>query len=105
MAGYEEQREEFAALGVQIIAASVDIGENAQKIADTISFPHAGGVTREMADQIGAWWEDRRSIIQPSEFILDPDGNIRTSTYSSGPIGRIAAESALAVIKFYESQK
>ena len=105
MAGYEEQREALADLGVQIITASIDTGEEAQKIADTINFPHAGGVTREMADQIGAWWEDRRSIIQPSEFILDADGTVRTSTYSSGPIGRISAEAALSMIKFYESQK
>ena len=105
MAGYEEKREEFAELGVQIIAASVDTGEDAEKIAADLNFPHAGGVTRDMADQIGAWWEDRRSIIQPSEFILDADGKVRTSTYSSGPIGRIGADAALAVIKFYESQK
>lgn len=90
---------------MQVIAASIDTGDDAKKIADTVSFPVLEGVTRDMANQIGAWWEERQGIIQPSEFILDAEGKVRTSTYSSGPIGRIAADSALAVIKFYESQK
>jgi peroxiredoxin len=90
---------------VQIIAASIDTGEDAEKIAADLNYPHAGGVTRAMADQIGAWWEDRRGIIQPSEFILEADGKIKTSTYSSGPVGRIGADAALSMIKFYESQK
>lgn len=87
------------------MAASVDTGEDARKIADTVSFAVGQGVTREMADSLGSWWEDRRSIIQPSEFIMDSDGTVRTSTYSSGPIGRISAESAVQVIGFYEKQR
>ena len=85
--------------------ASVDGEEDARTVAETVSFPIGYGVTREMANRIGAWWEDRRSIVQPSEFILDGDGRVRTSTYSSGPVGRIAADSAVRVIGFYESQK
>ena len=56
-----------------------------------------------MANQIGSWWEDRRDIIQPSEFIMSADGQIKNSTYSCGPIGRIDPESALAFIIFLES--
>ena len=95
MAGYEAQREALLTLGASIVAASVDDEENARKIADTVSFPVGYGVTRDMADRIGAWWEERRGIIQPSEFILDRDGRVRTSTYSSGPVGRIAADAAV----------
>lgn len=58
-----------------------------------------------MADQLGSWWEDRRSIIQPSEFIMSADGQIKNSTYSCGPIGRIDPDSALAFITFQESLK
>lgn len=105
MAGYEAEREALSKLGAEIVAASVDDEDNARTIADTVSFPIGYGVTREMAERIGAWWEDRRGIIQPSEFILDGDGRVRTSTYSSGPVGRIAASAAARVIGFYESQK
>lgn len=88
-----------------MVAASVDTGENAKTIADTVRFPIAQGVTRDMADSLGSWWEDRRSIIQPSEFIMDTDGTIRTSTYSSGPVGRIEAEAAVRMLTFYEKQR
>ena len=104
MDGYEAHREALDKLGARIVAASVDTGEDAEKIAARVGFPVLEGVTREMADQIGAWWEDRRGIIQPSEFILDASGAVRTSTYSSGPVGRIAAESAVGLIEFYEKQ-
>ncbi len=70
-------------------------------MAAELSFPVGQGVTREMADALGSWWEERRSIIQPSEFILDRDGRVLTSTYSSGPVGRIDAEAAVGVIGFY----
>ena len=105
MAGYEEARDALLKLGAEVVAASVDNDDDAHKIAETVSFPIGYGVSWEMADQIGAWWEDRRSIVQPSEFILDRNGRVRTSTYSSGPVGRIAASSAVRVISFYESQK
>jgi hypothetical protein len=87
------------------VAASVDTGEHASGIASTVSFPVAEGVTREMADALGSWWEDRRSIIQPSEFILDDAGAVRLSNYSSGAIGRIDAESAVKLISFWEKQR
>lgn len=64
----------------------------------------AYGVTREQADQIGSWWEDRRGIVQPSEFVLDAQGKVRSSTYSSGPIGRIEAADVVKLVNFYDKQ-
>ena len=104
MVGYEGQSEALANLNASVIAASVDTGENAATVAAEVSFPVAQGVTREMADALGSWWEERRQIIQPSEFILDREGKVLTSTYSSGPVGRIAAEAAVGVIGFYSRQ-
>ena len=91
-------------MGTSIIAASVDTAENAETVAAELQFPVGQGVTRETADSIGAWWEDRRSIVQPSEFILDKEGNVVLSTYSSGPIGRIAPDSVVRLVTFYRSR-
>ncbi len=60
--------------------------------------------TRETADRIGAWWEERRSIIQPSEFLVGADGKVRASTYSSGPIGRVEPADVVRLISFYDKQ-
>lgn len=105
MVGYEERKAKLDALGVKVIAASVDPEDKAAEVAAELSFPVAHGVTRADAEAIGAWWSDERSIIQPSEFIIDGDGKVMLSTYSSGPIGRMDAPSAASLIEFYESRK
>ena len=88
-----------------IVAASVDTGERAGEVAGDLDFPVAEGVTREQARALDAWWEDRRSIIQPSEFVLDRAGRVVTSTYSSGPIGRMDAEDVAKFVAFYERRR
>ena len=57
------------------------------------------------ADAIGAWWEDRRNIIQPSELLIDSDGKITVSSYSDGPLGRMDATDVVKLVAFYESRK
>ncbi|TAK83521.1 MAG: redoxin domain-containing protein [Betaproteobacteria bacterium] len=104
MAAFEKAKQDLAAVGAKVVAASVDPLDKAKEVADTVSFPVAYGATRETADRIGAWWEDRRSIIQPSEFVLGADGKVRSSTYSSGPIGRIEPADVVKLINFYEKQ-
>ena len=105
MAGFEEIKAELDAAGVAILAASVDPVEKAAEVQEELSFPIAYGVTKEQADTIGSWWEERRAIIQPSEFVLDREGKILSSTYSSGPIGRLDAGDALKLIHFIEKQR
>ncbi len=104
MAAFEKARPELDALGIKVVAASVDPLDQAQEVAADLSYPIGYGVTRAMADQLGAWWEERRSIIQPSEFIVDAAGKVRTSTYSSGPIGRMDPADVVRLVNFYEKQ-
>ncbi len=91
-------------LGVSVFAASVDTGENAAKIASDLSYAIGEGVTREQADLIGAWWEDRRSIVQPSQFVMRRDGTIIQATYSDGPLGRLDAADVCGLVNFILSQ-
>ena len=50
MAGFEKLKPELDALGVKIVAASVDPLDKAQEVAAGLSFPVAYGVTRATAD-------------------------------------------------------
>ena len=104
MAGYEAKRQELAALGVSVYAGSVDTGDKAQEVASDVSFPIAQGVTRDTANRIGAWWEERRGIVQPSEFLVRRDGTILQSSYSDGPLARTRAEDVCALVNFLKSQ-
>ncbi len=95
----------MTALGVKVFAASVDPLDKAKAVAADLSFPLGYGVTRDIADQLGSWWEERRSIIQPSEFVLGADGKVLASSYSDGPIGRIDAADVVKLINFREAQQ
>jgi peroxiredoxin len=104
LAGFEFWKAQLGAKGVKVVAASVDALDKAQEVAATLSFPVAYGVTRAQAEQLGSWWEERRAIVQPSEFILAQSGKVMAATYSSGPLGRIEAMDVVRLIDFVEAQ-
>ena len=105
MVGFAQHKAELDKLGVSVVAASVDPIDKAKEVADEVNFPVGYEVTRDIADKLGSWWEDRRQIIQPSEFVLGPDAKVVASSYSDGPLGRIQAEDVLKLVAFYESRK
>ena len=39
-----------------MVAASVDPLDKAKEVADEVNFPIGVGVTKSIADSIGAWW-------------------------------------------------
>jgi peroxiredoxin len=104
LAGFEKQRAALEALGAKVVAASVDPLDKAQVVAAEVSYPIGYGATRETAEEIGGWWEERRRIIQPSEFIIGTDGRVIASTYSSGPLGRMDAAEVVRLITSRETQ-
>ena len=73
-------------------------------MANEVSFPVGFGAGEEHRDLLGSWWEDRRGLIQPSEFIIDSNGKVVMSSYSSGPLARIEAQDVIKMINFLESK-
>lgn len=104
MVGFEQKLSELKALDVSVVASSVDPIDKAKEVADEVSFPIGYGVTRDVADKLGSWWEERRQIIQPTEFIIDGD-KIVASSYSDGPLARMQAEDVVGLVRLYESRK
>ena len=88
---------------MKVVAASVDPIDKAKEVAAGLTFPVGYGVTRAQADQLGSWWEDRRGIVQPSEFMLGADGKIMMASYSSGPLGRVEAVAVVRMANFYDA--
>ncbi len=78
----------------------MDPEQETQEVAANLGYPVAWGVTREMGDRIGAWWDETRDHIQPSEFFMTGDGKVLASTYSSSPLGRMDPEDAVTMAKF-----
>jgi peroxiredoxin len=105
LAGFEKAKPDLDALGASVVAASVDPIDKAREVAADVSFPIGYGITRDIAETLGSWWEERRQIIQPSEFIVGADNKIVVSSYSDGPLGRIEGSDVVQLIRFYESRK
>ena len=105
MVGFAQHKAELDKLGVSVVAASVDPIDKAKEVADEVNFPVGYEVGRDIADALGSWWEDRRQIIQPSEFILGPDNKVIASSYSDGPLGRMQGDDLIKLVTFYESRK
>ena len=104
MVGFAERSAELEELGLSVVAASVDPIEKAKEVADEVNFPIGYGVSRDIANALGSWWEERRQIIQPSEFVLGPDNKVRASSYSDGPLGRLLADDVIKYVTFVKSQ-
>ena len=104
LVGFEKHKAELEKLGISVVAASVDPIDKAQEVANEVTFPVGMEVSRETAEKLGSWWEDRRNIIQPSEFILGPENKVIASSYCDGPLGRMQAADIIKLITFYESR-
>ena len=76
MVAFDSLQDELAELGVEVMAASIDMGDASKEVAEEVSFKIGEGVTRDQADLLGAWYGDARhpKMIQPSEFLGNVDG-------------------------------
>ncbi len=83
----------------------MDDAEKTAPIAKNLNFPVAINMTRADGDVMGSWWEEKREIIQPSEFLLSEKGKVMISTYSNGPIGRMDPEETLSLVKYLNEQR
>jgi len=105
LVGFEFEKAVLETLGVKVLAASIDPEDRAKEVSDEVTYPVGYGVTYEQATLLGSWWEDRRKIIQPSEFLLDADGLVLLSSYSAGPLGRVDAADVTRLVTFLEKRK
>ena len=97
--------EEFKEQGASIFAASVDSLEKAQEVSESLSFPVAWGVDRELGDKLGSFWDQRGDFIQPTELIINHKGRVVSSTYSSSPVGRADPAEVLTLLKYLNARK
>ena len=82
---------------------SVDDEETTQALIGKhgLEFPvgHSADA-RAIADATGAFVNDDPLYLQSTGFVLDPNGNIVVSVYSSGAIGRLVPEDVLGLVRY-----
>ena len=101
MADYQAHIKEFQNKNIALFAVSVDSQKDAVALMEqlNLSFPLGYGLDfMAFAEQTGAFYEIRRSIIHATAFILKADGTVAHAVYATGPAGRLSAEDCLRVI-------
>ncbi len=82
--------------GIRVVAVSVDTEELARKAVEEcgVTFPMAYGVDpKHISEVTGAFYqkdpgERERPYLHATNFLLQPDGKVYVSAYSSGMLGR-----------------
>ena len=92
-------------LGINVYALSVDDGPTTQQLADglRIGYVQMGHSldAPAVAEATGAnMQQGDRVFLHATGFLLDPEGNVNTSVFSSGPIGRFTANDVLKKVAF-----
>jgi peroxiredoxin len=86
-----------------LIAGSVDSLEDTRKMADElkISFPLAYGLNaKEISSKTGCFYEGEKGYLQPSGFVINPDGKIMNAVYATMAMGRLGAKDCIGLISY-----
>ena len=86
-----------------MVAASTDpVDKAGETVAELgLALPVGYGLPlRETAAKLGSFYEERRSILHATGFLVKPDRTIAVAQYSSGPIGRLVWQDVLALVQF-----
>jgi peroxiredoxin len=108
VAEYQAAWGQFQAENIGLIAASVDSAQRMQRLADKagVAFPMGINLDAEAVSRAtGAFYEPERRFLHATGFVLRPGGTIEVACYSTGPIGRLAAEQVLSLIRYYRSRQ
>jgi len=94
---------QLAELGIKIVSLSVDDETTAEEMIAKhgLTFPIGYGADADaIADLTGAFVNPEPRYLQSTGFVLDPDGKVVVSVYSSGAIGRLVPEDVLGLVRY-----
>ena len=107
MAAFQRATDKLTDEGIRVIAASTDPLEKAREtVAEhALGYPVGYGLPlKETAATLGAFYEERRGVLQSTGFVIRPDATIAVAQYSSGPIGRLVWQDVLGLVQHYKKQ-
>ena len=107
LADFAQAWDALSGAGVKMAALSVEDEATARSVIDkhAIRFPVAYSVdAAAFAAATGAFLGEGPRRIEPTAFILMPDGTVGTSLYASGPIGRLTSAEVLKFVTFVKAR-
>jgi peroxiredoxin len=105
---FQRHAEELDALDVKVVSLSVDDEDTARGLIAKHGLTFPVGHSADAAaihEATGAFVNTDPVHLQSTGFVLDPDGNVIISVYSSGPIGRLVPEDVVGLVKYVKSKQ
>ncbi|MET7998337.1 peroxiredoxin family protein [Amycolatopsis sp. NPDC005232] len=100
---FQRASESLAELDTLVVALSVDDEATTKELVDKhkLTFPvgHSADA-RALHKATGAFVNEDPLYVQSTGFLLDPQGKVLVSVYSSGAIGRLVPEDVTGMIRY-----
>lgn len=108
LAAFSRAGDALAALGVRVVALSVDDESTSAALVERLRIGFRVGFGADVdaiAAATGAFTNDDPKYLQSTGFVLDPDGNVVTAVYSSGAIGRLVPDDVVGFVRYLRSHE
>ena len=103
---FQRHAEKLDALDIKVVSLSVDDEATARELIAKhgLTFPvgHSADAVA-IHEETGAFVNADPLHLQSTGFVLDPDGHVVVSVYSSGAIGRLLPEDVVGLVKYLKS--
>src|SRR6478752_3727929 len=100
---FQGDAEKLDGLDVKVVSLSVDDEDTARELIAKhgLTFPVGHGAdAAAIHEATGAFVHADPLYLQSTGFVLDPDGNVVVSVYSSGAIGRLVPDDVLGLVRY-----
>src|SRR6202012_2543988 len=100
---FERASQSLADNGIKVAALSVDDLETTAALVakHKLTFPVGYGPdAAAVAAATGAFVNPDPVYLQSTGFVLDPEGNVVVSVYSSGAIGRLIPDDVIGLVRY-----
>ncbi|HEX5120075.1 MAG TPA: peroxiredoxin family protein [Pseudonocardiaceae bacterium] len=100
---FQRATDTLSGLDTKVVALSVDDEATTAALVDKhhLTFPVGYGADAQaVADLTGAFVNPDPVYLQSTGFVLDPEGKVIVSVYSSGAIGRLVPEDVAGLIRY-----
>jgi peroxiredoxin len=103
LSAFQRAHGNLHAVDASVVALSVDDEATTKKLVNkrNLEFPVGFGADADaIAAATGAFVNPEPKFLQSTGFLLDPDGRVLISVYSSGAIGRLVPDDVVGMIKY-----
>lgn len=107
LADFAAHKMELDALGVKVVALSVDDEATSATFAakHNVQFPVGYGADAEaVSAATGAFANDSPRHLQPTAFTLTPEGKVLAAVYSTSATGRLVARDLIGFVSYVKSR-